>query len=361
MRWLAALAFASAAFAAEPREPRAASVTPWPEADALFHQDPRWLGSDCAYSVDLGGGHVLWLFGDTYIATSAAHKRRESKMPRNTIAVQQGYDPSKAEIQFYWNTRNGAPASFFPDADWGWYWPGGGVRLDDQLLLFFMKVRRTGDGMFGFASFGWAAVAIDNPDASPDRWHLRWLDSPPNKFNVLVGSGSVLRVGDYVHALGVAEPAKDHALFIARWPVAAARRGDLSSPEWWEPASARWIAQRDLKQRPAPVFANAQTEFTVHHDSRLNGYIEVQTRGFGGADLAWRSAPAITGPWSALQSFHRPAESALPRVLVYAGKAHPELTGADLVVTYATNAEWARVLDDMKLYYPRFLKVTLAR
>ena len=42
---------------------------PWPEADALFRSDPRWLGADDAYSVDLGGRRVLWLFADTFVST----------------------------------------------------------------------------------------------------------------------------------------------------------------------------------------------------------------------------------------------------------------------------------------------------
>ena len=41
----------------------------WPAADALFHSDPRWRGGDAAYSVPLGGDRVLWLFGDSFIAT----------------------------------------------------------------------------------------------------------------------------------------------------------------------------------------------------------------------------------------------------------------------------------------------------
>lgn len=345
--------------AAEPISPLTASVTAWPEADALFHRDPTWLGSDCAYSVDLGRGRVLWLFGDTFIATSSAHQRRASKMPRNTIAIQQGYDPSRADIRFYWNTREGAPASFFPDTDWGWYWPGGGIRLEGQLLLFFMKVRRTGDGAFGFAAFGWAALAIDNPDEAPDRWHLRWLDTPPNDFGVMIGSGSVLRVGDHLHAYGSVEPGPGHAISLVRWPLASVRRLDLSKPEWWDAVSERWLPQDQLRQRPAPVFADAQTEFTVHFEPRLQRLLEVQTHGFGAADLTMRSAPAATGPWTALQKIHRPEEAAQPRVMIYSGKAHPELIGADLVLTYATNTDWERCLDDPKIYYPRFLKVAL--
>ena len=37
----------------------------WPQADALFHRDPRWLGSDAAFSVPLRDGRILWLFNDT--------------------------------------------------------------------------------------------------------------------------------------------------------------------------------------------------------------------------------------------------------------------------------------------------------
>ena len=44
---------------------------------------------------------------------------------------------------------------------------------------------------------------------------------------------------------------------------------------------------------------------------------------------------------------------------VYAGKAHPELTGAPLVATYASNAfDFATVVADMSLYYPRFVRLS---
>src|SRR6187402_1669159 len=61
------------------------SVAEWPEADALFHRDRRWLGADCAYSVDLGKGRVLWLFGDTFVSEKTPPRRRGARMPRNTV------------------------------------------------------------------------------------------------------------------------------------------------------------------------------------------------------------------------------------------------------------------------------------
>jgi hypothetical protein len=47
---------------------RAQTGSSCPEADRLFHSDPRWLGADAAFSIDLGGGRVWWLFGDSFVA-----------------------------------------------------------------------------------------------------------------------------------------------------------------------------------------------------------------------------------------------------------------------------------------------------
>jgi hypothetical protein len=120
-----------------------ASGAAWPEADPLFHQDPRWLGADGASSVDLGGGRVAWLFGDTFIATTTAYLRTESKMVRNTVAVQTGLDPTSARMEFAWADAAGTPASFFAERSDRWHWPGGGVRIPGGPLIVFLMVERT--------------------------------------------------------------------------------------------------------------------------------------------------------------------------------------------------------------------------
>jgi hypothetical protein len=89
----------------------------WPEADVLFHRDARWLGADAAYSVALGDARTLWLFGDTFVATSERNVRSESTMVRNTVAVQRGLDPVTASIEFTWGEAvGGGPGSYVPDA-----------------------------------------------------------------------------------------------------------------------------------------------------------------------------------------------------------------------------------------------------
>ena len=81
-------------------------ATPWQEADFLFRGDRQWVGGDGAYSIDLENGSVLWLFADSVIDPSASHSRKSDNatMISNTVAIQKGYDPSTAEITFYWQT-----------------------------------------------------------------------------------------------------------------------------------------------------------------------------------------------------------------------------------------------------------------
>jgi hypothetical protein len=340
---------------ADDAQPLSVRAEPWPEADALFRKDPRWRGGDDAYSVDLGGGRLLWLFADSFIAAGGG-ARRGSEMVRNSVAIQRGYDPSSADIRFYWTTRGGKPASFFAESGKVWHWPGHGIRLGDTLVIFLMKVRPIKTG-FGFEVFGWAAVAVDNPDDEPSRWQVRRLETPDNNFGVIVGSASVLRVGDYVYAFGAEEP-RNHNVFVVRWPVSDVINGDLMSPRWWAGESAGWVAQSRLRERPPAVFLGAQTEFTVHYESRLKRFVQIQTEGFGDAEMAVRWATEMTGPWSSKQKFYRPEEASRADALIYAGKAHPTLTGAEMVLTYVVNSrDFGRLVNDESIYYPRFLKV----
>jgi hypothetical protein len=326
---------------------------PWPEADALFRSDPQWLGSDDAYSVDLGKGRTLWLFGDTFISRSFLNTRRLSTMIRNSVGIQSGCDPSRASIQFSWRTSKGIPRSFFPEEDGTWFWPGHGILLQGKLFLSLMATRSTSEGI-GFEHVGWRAVSVPNPEQPPETWRLEWLDTPENPFGLIV-SGSVIRVGDYVLASSVKEP--EHTIHLVRWPIATMLEGDLSQPQWWTGPENEWLVQQALAETPQPLFSEGQTEFTVHYEPTLDRFLEIQTVGFGPADLGYRLAEAPVGTWTPTERFYRPEEYEIPKVLIYAGKAHPQLTGADLVLTYATNiAGFGRLVARDDLYYPRFLR-----
>jgi hypothetical protein len=340
---------------------------PWPEADALFHSDPRWLGADDAYSVDLGRGRVLWLFADTFISTrkqgwpTILPARRTATMIRNSVGIQTGYDPSTASIEFYWRSESsrpegGTPCSFFPEQGETWFWPGHGIVVDDVLLLFLMATRASSEGL-GFEHTGWRAVRVANNEQAPSQWRLEWLETPESPFGLIV-SGSVLRVEDHVYGFAVREP--EHTIHLVRWPVVQAKAGDLSQAQWWNGKREGWVAEPDLVKAPQALFAEGHTELTVHYEPALGQFIEIQSVGFGPADLGFRLAETPTGEWTPLERFYRPEEYETKNILIYAAKAHPELAGAELVLTYATNAyPYARLVRREDLYYPRFLKVYL--
>ncbi len=329
----------------------------WVEADQLFRHDASWVGGDAAYSVDLGNGRVLWLFGDSWIDPSGGHLR--DRMVSNSVAIQDGYDPSSAQIRFFWRTgSDGLPRPFFPNRGTERYWPGHGIRLGDHLLLFLMRVKSIATGL-GFEVYDWDAVLVRNPDDVPREWELTWLETPKNDRQIIVGSASVLSKDGYVYAYSTQEPTAQHDVYLVRWRESDAREGKLMDLEWWAGDAEGWVPDRHQLTPPHPVLNGGQTEFTVHYDSSSQRYLQVQTVGFGSAAVTLRSAAKLTGPWSEPDTLYRPPELSKPGILIYAGKAHPHLRGADLVLTYATNSfDFQELVRDTTIYYPRFVRVS---
>ena len=331
-------------------EPPALNAELWPEANALFRGDSQWVGGDGAYSVDLGGSRVLWLFGDSLIATSSARSRSASYFVRNSVALQTGYDPTRAFMRFYYRVHDGHPASFVPENGRYWFWPGHGIRLADRLLLFYGRVFQESEGMWGFASGDSTAFSIDNPDDEPSDWHFQELALGDTSSSLQLG-GAVLRVGDYLYVYG--NEGDFHDVYLARFGIAAANSGDLSAPEWWNGSRFGSEAQR------AALISPGAPEYSVNFSAELGQFVFTETEGFGPSTLAIRTASAPEGPWTSPRDVIRPPESFSPDAFVYAGKAHPEQRGAELAVTYvpsSMNGVPPDPTDD--LYYPRFVRVS---
>ena len=339
------------------------------EAERLFHQDPRWLGADGALSVRLSNGRILWLFGDTFVATSNARVRSESKILRNTVAIQTGNDPRTGSVVFKWGQEaDGSPASFFLEHGERFYWPGHGIRLDEGPLVIFLYALVATPGMgLGFECVGYAIAVIDNPDEPLQTWKLRVVDARANTFDAIPAT-AVLRDNGYVVAIAIRQQGT-HAGALVRYPVASLVQGDATTAEWWAGDALGWVPASLLgEEGPAFVLDDAGGECSLHWDTRTKSFIHVASYGFGATTIGLRTAPTLTGPWSAPVVVYRPPESDGPRPFVYAAKAHPELAGpdpADLVVTYATNSfEFADLLTEKgerTLYWPRFVVVRLGK
>lgn len=326
------------------------TATTWPAANALFTSDPLWIGGDGANSVDLGGGRVLWLFGDTYVATSAARRRDESYFVRNSVAIQTGYDPTHAFMRFYWGRADEHPRSFVPEDGSYWFWPGHGLRQDDHALVFYERLYQTGDGMWDFEPLAWTAFLIDNPDAEPSSWNVHEASPASDGSDVSLGN-SVVAVGPWLYVYG--NRGGTHDVYLARFDLARAMSGDLTAPAWWTGDGFGDYS------KSLPVVAPGATEFSVSYAAPLGVYLFVSTEGAGASTLAVRSAPAPEGPWTEPRDVLRPPESFADDPFVYAGKAHPELQGADLVLTYVPSGYDDSPPDpDEVLYYPRFARLS---
>jgi hypothetical protein len=301
---------------------------------------------------------VLWLFGDSWIDAAGLGRRDGAVMVSNSLAVQRGYDPTRAEIEFHWGEGpEGRPAAFFPDRERSRLWPGHGARVGDGLLLFLMRVVPR-EGGLGFEVSGWDAVLVSNPDDDPGRWGIDWLETPSNDLHVIVGSGGVLTHDGYLYAFGAQEPEARHDVYLARWREEDARGGRLDPMEWWGGDGPGWIGPAGGPGGAEPVFTGGQTEFTVHYDEAARAFVELQTDGFGPAVIVRRSAPAPAGPWSEPDTVFTPPQNGFPRIMVYQGKAHPYLAPTGRVVTYCTNSfDFADHGREPWLYYPRFVRL----
>ena len=103
--------------------------------------------------------------------------------------------------------------------------------LDDQLLLFLMRIINS-DARLGFSVAGWGAVVIENPQDNPKKWRMQFIATPQNSHSIMVGSGSSLRVGNWVYSFG-AENSRRHKLYLTRILVSDALAGDFANLQWW--------------------------------------------------------------------------------------------------------------------------------
>ncbi|MCC6783035.1 MAG: hypothetical protein IT457_09340 [Planctomycetes bacterium] len=355
------IAALGAAACAGPPPPRAAAE---PLADALFHQDSRWRGGDGAYSIELGAGtgvpRSLWLFGDSFVERPGVGLGRSGcAMPRNTVALMTGDDPRTARLDFAWRGTREEPSAYFADEGELWHWPLHGLRVDDAVIVFCSTLKRDGEGIFGFAQVGWTAYRLTGIDGPLETWEQQQLATPSTPFPVAVGT-AVVADGESVYAYALREPG-DHALFLLRWPRVAFARGELLTPDWYD--AGQWRPHADLRAAPAPILAEAAPEFSVHREAGADGeparFVMVQILGFPAGSLAWREAPRPEGPWSGARVLFVPPEAARERVFTYSGKAHPQLRGPGLWLSYASNhAEFGTVVADLSLYWPRLVRVT---
>lgn len=330
------------------------TVTTSNETDNYFTTDLVWRGADGASSVDLENGKVLWLFSDSFICSDSSGDRNKSTIIRNSIAIQDGHDVKTARIKYYWDKSKKAPEAFFQTQGKFWFWTGNGIMVKDKLLIFLMKVHRVKKGI-GYEAFGWYAVLVSNPLDEPSKWKMHFIEGGET-FGTIAGSAAILNDSNYVYAFGAVEPAT-HEVYLLRWKMEDAYLGNLSHPEWW--LNGKWAERNTKYPIPEPLFIGG-TEYSVHYDTTLKKYIQIQSFGFGAGQIGIRMSDSIQGKWSEPYMFYTPQYPGVKKPFMYAAKAHPELKGDGVYVTYNVNSfDLGELIENQTLYFPRFILVKI--
>lgn len=328
--------------------------------DQMFQRTNGWAGADVAYSVPLGADKTLWLFGDTFVGQVQNGRRISVKMIHSSIAIQHfGQKP-----QFYFPVdRKGRPRSFIKSpGPRTYFWLSDGVRTKHNLCLFMQQVNWINNSAWGFKCVGsWLAI-VKNPDAAPALWKISTrrlsIARLPNGQDVVLGS-ELLQTGGEIYIYGYSN--RSNSTAVKDQILARAPENGIDSPETWEFYSdGAWTKNFS---NATPLFPDAGAEGSVSWQPFLKKFVFVYSDGISGG-IVMRVAETPQGPWSQPTKLYQcPDTKISPHVFCYAAKGHPELSNRDqLLISYAANSDsLSEVLNDSRLYWPRFIRVTFSR
>jgi hypothetical protein len=343
------------------------SVETLPRYDALFSNQENWIGGDGVYSAALSHNTISWFFGDTWIGQIKNNRQVNATLVNNTVAIQQGKDPATAKMRFYYHrTADHQPAALIrPEDDRGWFWIFDGVMTPAGLYVFLIQIERTpGDAVFNFKEVGTWLGLVANPDESPTHWRITQTKVPWSTFSaaggVLWGS-AILQLDDFLYIYGTAEDAgKEIArkhMILARVPVSSL--ADFS--QWRFFADGNWVSDH---KRVSLLSPDMPHEYSVTYVPALKRFAAVHSEDGLSDTILLRLSPRPQGPWSEpIPIFQCPEAGWDGSIFCYAAKAHSELSERpdQLIVTYVANSvDFNAVVDDIRLYRPRFLRITFS-
>jgi len=336
-----------------------------PELNALFERRDGWTGADGAYSVPLVPGRSLWLFSDTWVGKVKDGKRFDATMVNNSAAVLEWPRPDAA-AQFF--VRRGADgkalALITPKMGGGWFWLQAAALDKNRLYLFLSQLERTNDSsVFGFRGIGQWLGVVNNPHDPPTSWRVQQLKLPFALYTPqreITFGAALHKDGEFVYIYGVDDVRqglfRSKHVVLARAPLTSV--ADFSSWRFYQ--GGQWTTEWRKADRLADGVAN---EYSVSYLRALKNYVLVYTEGGMSPRILARTAPQPWGPWSTPTVLYQCPEAGWDKkIFCYAAKAHPELTQQEdeLVITYVANSlDFWQVAADARLYWPRFIRVTV--
>jgi hypothetical protein len=320
--------------------------------------DPAFAGGDVGASVTLQDGRQLFVFGDTLRGEDFDGQQ----FVRNSMLV---VSPTCANVVL--PADNGA---IIPDrGDGVGYWPMSVARVErpgyDLVGVAAQRVRADGDasaGVFGFEILG-PAIAIYVVPAGGVPQLVARQDIGRDRVDVTApmwGAASAV-VDGWVYLYGTARPVG--ATFGGfSLQVARTRPEDAAQAEQWRYWDGRrWQRDADAALELIPADGGVSQTLSVFEQGGRWYAVSKQDEVLG-RDLAIWTAPGPTGPFTlAARPVAIPSDAATG-TLRYLPLAHPDLLPepGTVVVSYSqNNTDFDEVVDDPRIYRPRFVRVRL--
>jgi hypothetical protein len=333
----------------------------------IFPYKEGWLGGDAAFSILLPGGRSLWLFGDSFVGSANPTSRQGSKMVRNAIALSVCAPITGWDIHYYWRDRDKkVPASFFDlgSTDF-WYWPADGFFYRDSVYVVLWRMKaKPEETIFPFKTAGAVLAKISNSSATPDDWQITYL--PLLDIPTLVLSTSAVVQDEYVYLFTLWEDdAHGRPMLLARLPLTGLAEPALHLQ--YLDQNNRWKAGFD-PEKAFVVMDKGASELSVRYHPESKIWVAISGEPLLVSNkIVARTAPNLTGPWSATQTVYEIKEL-VPSTpgwdkdtFCYSKKEHIEFAqGANLFVTYVCNSyQFSKLVSNMSLYRPQPVRVHL--
>jgi hypothetical protein len=307
----------------------------------------------------LPSGDSLWIFGDTVEGPfKTIHGLELTGLRSNTAAIVPKQDASQGIEKFRFlsspdGKRPRQIVPFAPDEDSAKHrvWAIHGACVGRQIYLFNHRITLL-KGVDVFVNFQLDGMGIARADVdelqftrltAPDGTREFWKGDEPT-FGVFVEKSK-----DYFYVWGSLAT----AMYLAR--VRPEKIEDLAGYEYLVEAptagnpnvAPRWSEEF---QPTAPLFDAVPNEMSAAYNEHLGKHVAFHSL-HRENKIAMRTAPRITGPWSAPEIVYRPKQ-VKDTELIYATKEHPELArdgGRVMYVTFVNSAT----------YVPQLIELTL--
>lgn len=263
---------------------------------ALPHPSDTVAGRDGASSGVIDG-ELLWTFGDTFLYETTPVDG--SNVASATGAWASVDAPLELEQPV---DANGIPAQLIPYTDAeldqnraapldGWaLWPGAVIDTgDDDLLVLFQRIERTGGSGFDGVGLGTARIAPRETVARRNDGDLFSRPLGGSDGELLYGTGGVTVEGETAYFFACERVALTVGCRLARVPRAEAdQRGSF---EFYD--GTGW--SMDIEDARV-VVEGVGAAISVHYNAHLGAYLLVTSPGFSN-DVSLRVAEHIEGPW----------------------------------------------------------------